>query len=154
MTGVQTCALPIFSWLPITVTSSWTRVSLVTSAASSTENWIGFQLTTSGDEIWVWGCQVELVTYQTAPSGTYYNSHPTPTTAAAYYGPRFDNYYNTSTSTWQSRGLLIEGTRTNLVVQSNTFNSATSWLKSSVGTILQDVTGIDGLTSEIGRAHV
>jgi hypothetical protein len=69
---------------------------------------------TSG--IFLWGAQLEAVTYQTTPS-TYY-----PTTTAAYYGPRF--VYDPVTLA--SQGILVEEARTNLALQSQTFS--TTWV--------------------------
>lgn len=60
-----------------------------------------------------WG-QLEQVTYQTTPS-TY-----VATTAAAYYGPRFDY----DPVTLAARGLLIEEQRTNLLRYSAQFDNA------------------------------
>jgi hypothetical protein len=81
---------------------------------------------TSG--VFAWGAQLEQVTYQTTPS-TY-----VATTTAAYYGPRFDY----DPVTLAPKGLLIEEQRTNLLVQSQTFDSG-SWAKSG-STITADAT--------------
>lgn len=72
---------------------------------------------TSG--IFIWGAQLEPVTYQTTPS-TY-----VATTASAYYGPRFDY----DPVTLAPKGLLIEEARTNLVPYSSDFTNS-SWVKS------------------------
>jgi hypothetical protein len=66
---------------------------------------------TSG--IFLWGAQLEAVTYQTTPS-TYY-----PTTTAAYYGPRL--VYDPVTLA--SLGILVEEARTNSLIQSNGFTN-------------------------------
>lgn len=66
--------------------------------------------------IYVWGAQVELVTYQTTAS-TY-----AATTSAAYYGPRYS--YNPATLALQ--GLLVEAAGTNLCVYSD-LSPATNW---------------------------
>jgi hypothetical protein len=68
---------------------------------------------TSG--IFIWGAQLEAVTYQTTPST--YNA----TTTAAYYGPRL--VYDPVTLA--SQGILVEEARTNLLLQSQDF--ATTW---------------------------
>ncbi len=60
------------------------------------------------DGIFIWGAQLEPVTYQTTPS-TY-----VATTASAYYGPRFDY----DPVTLAPKGLLIEEARTNLLLRS------------------------------------
>lgn len=88
----------------------------------------------TGQSIYVWGAQSEIVTYQTAPS-TY-----VATTAAAYYGPRFD--YNPATLA--ARGLLIEQQRTNLLVRSSEFENAI-WAAFGVKTVTANtVTSPDG----------
>lgn len=70
------------------------------------------------DGVYMWGAQLEAVTYQTTPS-TY-----VATVASAYYGPRFD--YNPATLA--ARGLLIEEARTNLLTYSEQFDNA-AWTK-------------------------
>jgi len=69
---------------------------------------------TSG--VFIWGAQLEPVTYQTTAS-TY-----VATTSAAYYGPRFDY----DPVTLAAKGLLIEEARTNLATGSADF-TATYW---------------------------
>jgi hypothetical protein len=81
---------------------------------------------TSG--LFLWGAQLEPVTYQTTP-GTY-----NATTAAAYYGPRFDY----DPVTLAAKGLLIEEQRTNLIVYSQQFGDA-AWLK-SITTVTENTT--------------
>jgi hypothetical protein len=75
---------------------------------------------TSG--LFLWGAQIELVTYQTAPS-TYVQ-----TVASAYYGPRFDF----DPVTLAPRGLLIEEQRVNLMTYSN---GITGWTPSPAGCV-------------------
>lgn len=75
---------------------------------------------TSG--LFIWGAQLEAATYQTTPS-TY-----VATTASAYYGPRFDY----DPVTLQNKGLLVEGTRSNLVTYSEQLNT-TDWTNNSFG---------------------
>lgn len=65
-------------------------------------------------DIYIWGAQLEQVTYQTTPST--YNA----TTTSAYYGPRFDY----DPVTLAAKGLLIEEQRTNLLIYSEQFNNA------------------------------
>jgi hypothetical protein len=90
--------------------STFASFYIVSSATAPSAQ--GNTLTTS---VFLWGAQLEQVTYQTTP-GTYNQ-----TVASAYYGPRFD--YNPVTLA--PRGLLIEEQRTNLALQSQTFD--TGW---------------------------
>ena len=50
---------------PITVTNEWTRVSLTTTSTTTTIR-IGINLATSGDEVYVWGAQLEQQSYATS----------------------------------------------------------------------------------------
>lgn len=110
---------------PVSGQAGWYRVSAAFSAASTANKLTGFyvkdaggNLTFAGDGtsgVLAYGIQLEAVTYQTTPS-TY-----VATTSAAYYGPRFDY----DPSTLAAKGLLIEGTRTNLCVYSQTTSDAT-----------------------------
>jgi hypothetical protein len=89
---------------------------------------------TSG--IYVWGAQLEPVTYQTT-AGPY-----VATTSAAYYGPRFDY----DPVTLAAKGLLIEEARTNLYLQSQTIDNA-SWVKSEVTVTANATTSPDGTSN-------
>jgi hypothetical protein len=88
---------------------------------------------TAGSGIFVWGAQLEPVTYQTTP-GPY-----VATTASAYYGPRFD--YNPLTL--GALGLLIEEQRTNLLTYSEQFDNA-AWQKTNVTVTTNQITAPDG----------
>ena len=92
----------------------------------------------SGDStsgIFIWGAQLEAVTYQTTPS-TYY-----PTTTAAYYGPRL--VYDPVTLA--SLGILVEEARTNLLLQSQDF--ATTWTQDAVTVTANSTTSPDGTSN-------
>jgi hypothetical protein len=90
---------------------------------------------TSG--IFIWGAQLEPVTYQTTP-GTY-----NATTTAAYYGPRFDY----DPVTLAAKGLLIEEARTNLLTGSADF-TATYWpVATNAVVTANDTTSPDGTTN-------
>ena len=84
----------------------------------------------------IWGAQLEPVTYQTTPS-TY-----VATTANAYYGPRFDY----DPVTLAPKGLLIEEQRTNLVLQSQTFDDA-AWTKSGATVTANATISPDGTSN-------
>jgi hypothetical protein len=75
---------------------------------------------TSG--LFLWGAQIELVTYQTQPS-TYVQ-----TVTSAYYGPRFDF----DPVTLAPDGLLIEEQRVNLMFPSD---GITGWTPSPAGCV-------------------
>ncbi len=64
------------TWTPVTVTGSWTRVSIPTQTIANPG--VGFKLAVSGDAIAVWGVQDENGTFATSPIAT--------TTAAATRG--------------------------------------------------------------------
>lgn len=100
------------------------NVGIIKNTGQSTK---GFRVT---------GFQLEQVTYQTTPS-TY-----VATTAAAYYGPRFD--YDPVTLT--PRGLLIEEARTNLVTYSDDLSNA-AWTKSNVTATTNVTVSPDGTSN-------
>jgi hypothetical protein len=87
---------------------------------------------TSG--IFIWGAQLEPVTYQTTP-GTY-----NATTTAAYYGPRFDY----DPVTLAPKGLLIEEARTNLLTYSEQFGL---WTNSGATVTANSIVAPSGETS-------
>ncbi len=89
---------------------------------------------TSG--IFIWGAQLEPVTYQTTPS-TY-----VATTSAAYYGPRFDY----DPVTLAAKGLLIEEQRTNLALYSEQFDNA-AWTKTAATVTANATASPDGTSN-------
>jgi hypothetical protein len=127
------------------VGSGWYRCVIVGITASSIANNlvdIGVTNGTSalggaaGDFIYVWGAQLEPVTYQTTPS-TY-----VATTTAAYYGPRFDY----DPVTLAAKGLLIEEQRTNLLTYSEQFDNA-AWVKDAATVTANATTAPDGTSA-------
>jgi hypothetical protein len=93
---------------------------------------------TSG--VFIWGAQLEPLTYQTTPST--YNA----TTSAAYYGPRFDY----DPVTLAARGLLIEEQRVNIMLQSQALE--TTWTRGNIlafgsGSVVNAIAAPDGTTS-------
>ena len=122
----------------VSITSSWTRFSVTGTSPSAAFSYIraglgGYNTWTTANTIYVWGLQLERVTYQTTP-GTY-----NATTSAAYYGARLD--YNPATLA--ARGLLIEEARTNLALYSDQFNNA-AWGLSLVTVTTNSTTSPDG----------
>jgi hypothetical protein len=112
-----------------TTTTFNARVGLRTQAGSGApEVYTGDG--TSG--VYLWGAQIEAVTYQTTPS-TYY-----PTTTAAYYGPRL--VYDPVTLA--SQGILVEEARTNSCLQSSTFS--TTWSAAQATVTANSTTAPDG----------
>jgi hypothetical protein len=93
-----------------------------------------FNLNTT-TSIFIWGAQLEAVTYQTTPS-TYY-----PTTTAAYYGPRL--VYDPVTLA--SLGILVEEARTNIALWNRDLTNA-AWVKVNT-TAAKTQTGIDGVAN-------
>lgn len=91
-------------------------VAINVASADNTYSYSG----TAGNGIYVWGAQLERVTYQTAPRAYI------PTTSAAVYQPRFD--YDGSTVPASPRGLLIEESRVNLLTYSQSISNA-AWSK-------------------------
>lgn len=159
--GTKSFRINISNWTTTTTTSSdkqatttWQRFSYAIPAGTlSNTGSIAAALAgasgsptdpvAAGDVLHVWGPQLEAVTYQTTPSGTYYLNYPTPNTTAAYYGPRFDY----DPATLAAKGLLVEGTRTNLCVQSQ--NLATTWLTAIAG----DIVSATAATSPDGTSN-
>jgi hypothetical protein len=94
------------------------RVSLVVNPSAGS-----LTLTVSGQ---VLDAQLERVTYETSPRA--YN----PTTGVAFFGPRFD---------WTTGvpGILVEGSRSNLLIQSQGHGITGSWPSTIAGTGLNPV---------------
>lgn len=102
---------------------------------SSTSEWPGTgQYTGNGTSgVFLWGAQLEAVTYQTLPS-TYVQ-----TVASAYYAPRFDY----DPVTLAPRGLLIEEQRVNLLLYSEQFDNVL-WIKGNTTVTANATTSPDG----------
>ena len=98
---------PGFQESVVAVTNDWVRY---TYTAASTYSNVGVRLATSGDEVYIWGAQLE-----------------TGSTATAYIPTGASPAGNATL-----RGLLIEEQRTNLLVHSDQFDNA-SWTKNTVG---------------------
>lgn len=134
--GVVTLTFPDNTDSVETLTTSWQKFTRYGSRDNAT-SWFNIKLATPGDAIDVYEPQAEFVTYETTPRT--YNA----TTASAYYGPRLD--YNPTTLA--ARGLLIEEARTNLNLQSSTYNTA-NWTIQAGTTVTDNfTTSPDGTTN-------
>jgi len=126
----------------ITITGTWQRFFVLETGVAAAAVRLRLRGSASGEgtatsaSIYLWGAQVEAVTYQTTPS-TYY-----PTTSAAYYGPRL--VYDPVTLA--SLGILVEEARTNLCLQSQTFDNA-SWTKNASSIAADATTSPDGTSN-------
>jgi hypothetical protein len=107
----------------VNVGDGWFRCSFTVAATASASSAVQFRLATStsvanytGDNtsgIYLWGAQLE----QSSSVGEYI-----PTTSTINSAPRFDH----NPTTGESLGLLVEEQRTNLLLQSNGFD--TTWI--------------------------
>jgi hypothetical protein len=143
----STISTPGLAYGSVSVGNGWYRVYMVAQPAVTGTSQQLLQYLVSGSStsytgdgtsgIFIWGAQLEAVTYQTTPS-TYY-----PTTTAAYYGPRL--VYDPVTLA--SQGILVEEARTNLALQSNTFTSGTWPTATNVTVTAADAVSVDGTTN-------
>lgn len=116
---------------PLNGTGASNRVDLAFTPTAGT-----LTLTVSGS---VTDARLSRVTYET----TMRTIDDVNTTSAAYYGPRFD-FPNATAA-----GLLIEESRTNVVLQNRDLTNA-SWTKTNV-TAVKDQTGIDGVANSASK---
>lgn len=115
----------------------WVAINPSVLTASGSNAYIGVKINTSGDAVDVYAGVVAAVTYETAVR----TQDQVITTAAAYYGPRFDYTYNGSS--WVPAGLLVEGAATNSFFGSS---DPTNWSK-------LDVTAPSGQTAPDGSTN-
>jgi hypothetical protein len=118
-TGSGTIELskPDGTYTTVSVTSSWAQYTANYQGTGATGAF-NIRIVTSGDEIYVYSASQAQVTYET----TARSGDDVITTAAAYYGPRFD--YNPSTLA--ARGLLLEAeAASNTVQYATTFTNFT-----------------------------
>lgn len=105
------------AWTSVAVTDSWTRFDVATTPAAGSKT-SGVRITISGDELYVWAAQLEqrssVTDYTATTTQPITNYIPVLQTAAANV-PRFDH----NPVTGESLGLLIEESRTNLMLNSS-----------------------------------
>lgn len=126
----------------VLVGNGWYRCSVTATATASVSTGLGFRVvngisagTYQGDgtgTILIWGAQLE----QSSTVGEYI-----PTTSTINSAPRFDH----NPTTGESLGLLVEESRTNLLLQSENFS--TTWTQSNVTVTANTVTAPDGTTT-------
>lgn len=134
-TGAVSMIFPTGGPQPMSLTTSWQRFNNTVQKTGTSVAQFGIIMAVSGDVVDIAFAQQEPVTYQTTPSAYM------PTGAAAYYGPRFDY----DPTTLQPKGLLLEGTATNVVLWNRDLTNA-AWAKTNVTAAL-DQTGIDGVAN-------
>jgi hypothetical protein len=112
----------------LTITSDWARYSYTETGTGS--SFVGVKVDVSGDEVYLWGAQIEVRSTASAYTATttqaITNYIPVLQTAASGVA-RFDNNPTTS----ESLGLLIEEQRTNLFTYSSDFSNA-AWVQNQV----------------------
>lgn len=114
------------TWVTQTITSSWARYTVTQTLTAGTRT-PGIRIVTSGDQIEVWGAQLEQRSAATAytPTTTQPITNYIPQLLTAPAGvPRFDH----NPTTGESLGLLVEEQRTNLWTYSEEFDNA-AWYK-------------------------
>lgn len=146
--GVVTAITPTIT----DVGGGWFRISMAMTQSGNSSLGIGVHIlspayTTGNPNVawlangtsgmYLWGAQVEQVTYQTTPR-TYI-----PTATAAVYLVRYDYDWTVNPAT--AKGALIEQSRINRVLRSNDFTNA-AWVKSNI-TAAKDEIGIDNVAN-------
>ena len=116
------------------VTADWARFRTTLTPSAGTKN-IGVQIVTLGDEVYAWGAQVS----DSASLDPYVYNPAAALTSTAYYGPRFDY----SPTTLAPLGLLIEETRTNLSLQSQTLD-VSPWVLVNATIVSNVISAPDG----------
>lgn len=89
------------NYFSVTVDATWTRFSLTSTAASTTGR--GYiRLTTSGDEVYVWGAQLEAGSFATSYIPTVASQVTRNADSASMLGDNFYTWYNINQGSWTS----------------------------------------------------
>lgn len=132
------------TWVTQTITSSWARYTVTQTLTAGTRT-PGIRIVTSGDQIEVWGAQLEQRSAATAYTPTttqpITNYIPVLQTAAAGV-PRIDH----DPVTGECLGLLIEEQRTNLLTYSEQFDNP-AWTPTGVAVTPNVAIAPDGTTT-------
>jgi hypothetical protein len=134
------------TWVTQTITSSWARYT-VTQTLTAGARTPGIRIVTSGDQVEVWGAQLEqrsaASAYNVTTTQPITNYIPVLETAASGVA-RFDH----NPTTFESLGLLVEEQRTNLITYSEQFDNA-AWAKTNLTVAANQIIAPDGtLTSD------
>ena len=117
-TGVGTVQITVdgSTYVTASVTSDWQRFSTTLTPSAGTKT-PGVKIVTSGDAVHAWGAQLS----DSASLDSYSPNHFGAPISAAYYAPRRDF----DPVTKACKGLLVEGQRTNILVNSDTLSTQT-----------------------------
>lgn len=124
-----------------TITSTWARYTVTQTLAAGSRT-AGIRIVTSGDQVEVWGAQLEQRSTVTAytPTTTQPITNYIPVFETAASGvARFDH----NPVTFESLGLLVEEQRTNLFTYSEQFDNA-AWTKSNATVTANTIVSPDG----------
>ena len=126
-----------------TITSSWARYTVTQTLVAGSRT-AGIRLVTSGDQVEVWGAQLEqrssVTAYTVTTTQPITNYVPVLETAASGVA-RFDH----NPTTFESLGLLIEEQRTNVLLYSEQFENAYWQVKSNLSVTTNTVVSPDGI---------
>lgn len=125
----------------VAVTAAWTRFSVTTTPSAGSKT-AGIRLVTSGDEVYIWGAQLEQRSTVTAytPTTTQAITNYIP---AIQYAPANTPRIDFDPVSGECKGLLIEEQRTNLLTYSEQFDNA-AWTKTASSITANAVVAPDG----------
>lgn len=129
------------TWTTKVITGTWARYDVTQTVAAGSKT-AGVRVVTSTDAIEVWGAQLEQRSVMTAYTATTTQAitNYVPVLLTAQSGvPRFDH----NPTTDESLGLLIEESRTNLLLYSEQFDNA-AWVKSNTTISANVIVAPDG----------